>query len=227
MIELYHVEKSYQAGRPALGNVTLHIDKSEFVFVTGPSGAGKTTLFKLLFREELPTRGHILVDGENTTTMPAARVPAFRRKLGVVFQDFRLLANKTVLENVALPLKVTGVRRAERNARAVRVLRQVGLQHRERDWPSRLSGGEQQRVAIARALVVDPHVILADEPTGNLDPELALEVMQIFAGANARGTTVVVATHDRDLLQRFPKRVLTLVDGAIADERLARFEAVV
>ena len=217
MIELYHVEKSYAAGRPALDDVTFAIDKGEFVFITGPSGSGKTTLFKLLFREELPTHGHVLVDGKNVSSMPEREVPHLRRRIGVVFQDFRLIARKTVLENVAFVLKVTGVVRAERHARAHRILRQVGLEHKLHEWPERLSGGEKQRVAIARALVGDPLLLLADEPTGNLDAALALEIMGIFMRANARGTTVVVASHDRDLMTRFPRRVLELQDGRVAE----------
>jgi len=221
VIQLYHVEKSYPAGRQALVDVTFSIDKGEFAFITGPSGAGKTTLFKLLFRQELPTRGHVLIDGQNTATMSLSAVPRLRRKIGVVFQDFRLLEQKTVVENVALPLKVIGVARRDRLTRALRTLRQLGLEHKRNDWPSALSGGEQQRVAIARALVVDPIVLLADEPTGNLDPELALETMEIFARANARGTTVVLATHDRELMGRFSRRVIHLDAGRVVDERMA------
>ena len=221
MIELYHVEKSYEAGRLALVNVTLHIARGEFVFVTGPSGAGKTTLFKLLYREEMPTRGHVLVDGMNTSSLSAAQVPLLRRKIGVVFQDFRLIEQKTVLENVALPLKVIGVSRTMRDERGLRALRQVGLEHKRNDWPSRLSGGEQQRAAIARALVVDPVILLADEPTGNLDPELAQEIMAILTRANIRGSTVVIATHDRDFIRRSSKRVISLENGGVVDERMA------
>jgi cell division transport system ATP-binding protein len=218
MIELYHVAKAYD-GRTALADVSFSVDKGEFVFVTGPSGAGKTTLFKLLFREELPTQGHVVIDGQNLARLTAHEVARLRRKIGVVFQDFRLLELKTVLENVAFVLKVIGVDRAERKARATRALRQVGLEHKLHDRPSRLSGGEKQRVAIARALVSDPLLLLADEPTGNLDPDLAREIMAMFDRANARGTTVVVATHDRELMARFPRRVLTLEDGRVTEER--------
>jgi cell division transport system ATP-binding protein len=220
VIELYHVAKLYDR-QVALADVSLQVAKGEFVFVTGPSGAGKTTLFKLLFREELPTQGHVLIEGRNVSAMPEREVPHLRRTMGIVFQDFRLLERKTVLENVAFVLKVVGVGRRERSARAARVLRQVGLEHKLNEWPERLSGGEKQRVAIARALVGEPLLLLADEPTGNLDPDLALEIMAIFARANARGTTVVVATHDRDLIARFPRRVLALERGRIAEERLA------
>lgn len=221
MIELYHVEKAYEAGRFALVNVSLQIARGEFVFITGPSGAGKTTLFKLLYREEMPTRGHVLVDGMNTSSLSASQVPLLRRKIGVVFQNFRLIEQKTVLENVALPLKVIGVSRRQRDERGLRALRQVGLEHKRNDWPSRLSGGEQQRAAIARALVVDPVILLADEPTGNLDPELAQEIMAILTRANTRGSTVVIATHDRDFIRRSSKRVISLENGSVVDERMA------
>jgi len=221
VIELYHVAKIYD-GIPALADVTFQAEKGEFLFVTGPSGAGKTTLFKLLYREELPSQGHVLLDGKNLATLRAQEVPWLRRRIGVVFQDFRLLERRTVIENVALVLKVQGVGRAERRARAGKVLSLVGLDHKLFDWPARLSGGEKQRVAIARALVGDPLLLLADEPTGNLDPDLAHEIMAIFDRANARGTTVVVATHDRELMARFPRRVVALEHGRVIEDKQSR-----
>ncbi len=217
MIELFGVTKTYGGEVPTLSDVSLSIHKGEFVFLTGPSGAGKTTLLKLLFAAERPTAGQILVNGRNVTRLPPRQVPALRREIGIVFQDFKLLPTRTVFDNVSLPLEVAGVPTREQRRKVAHVLRGVGLSHRMFARPPALSGGEQQRVAIARAVVSDPVVLLADEPTGNLDPDLALEIMALLFDIHARGTTVVVATHDRGLINRFHHRVLTLERGTVVE----------
>jgi cell division transport system ATP-binding protein len=188
------------------------------VFLTGPSGAGKTTLLRLVFCAEPATRGQILVGGRNVARIRQASVPFLRRNIGVVFQDFKLLTHRTVLDNVALALDVLGVPRPEARARALRMLKLVGLQHKISSLPLKLSGGEQQRVVIARALVNEPALLLADEPTGNLDPELTLEIMSLLAEANVRGTTVVVATHDTTVVDRYQKRVIRLEKGRVVSD---------
>jgi cell division transport system ATP-binding protein len=215
MIELYHVEKAYAAGRPALVDVSLQVDRGEFVFITGPSGAGKTTLFKLLFREELPTHGHILIDGKNLAAMDDHGVAALRRSTGVVFQDFRLLDHLTTFENIALPLRVLGKEEASYRADVVELLRWVGLGDRMHALPPVLSGGEKQRAAIARALIGKPEVLLADEPTGNVDPPLARRLMRLFVELNRLGTSVVIATHDINLMNQFNARRLVLEEGRL------------
>jgi len=225
MIQLYHVTKRYPAGISALTDVSLHIEKGEFVFLTGPSGAGKTTLLKLLFREELPTEGQILVNGRNLSVLPAKKVPYLRRSIGVVFQDFKLIHRKTVYENTALALHVTGVPESEHKAKVLRVLRMVGLQHRMHSYPLQISGGEQQRVAIARALINEPVLLLADEPTGNLDPELSWEIMRLFREINAHGATIVVATHDPELIRSFGRRVIHLEAGRVVQTAPMRARA--
>ena len=201
----------------ALNDVNLEIERGEFVFVTGPSGAGKTTLLRLMMRQELPTEGQLLVNGRNVAALPASKVPALRRSIGVVFQDFKLIRRKTALENVAYVLNVAGVPRGEQKRRAYLALKGVGLQYRLNVKPGVLSGGEQQRVAIARAVVNEPELLLADEPTGNLDPDLAVEIMRLFREINARGTTVVVATHDRDLIRRMQRRTIVLDHGTLTE----------
>src|SRR5512136_1120842 len=210
VIQLFHVQKQYGTEAPALVDVNLEIRKGEFVFVTGPSGAGKSTLLKLVFCAEPPSGGQLLVFGRNVAKLGRSGVPFLRRNIGVVFQDFKLLPDRTVAENVAFPLEVRGIAAAEVRRRVTAILRSVGLDHKQRRFPLSLSGGEQQRVAVARALVADPALLLADEPTGNLDPDRTLEVMDLLEDANARGTAVVVATHDRSLLQRYKKRVIAL-----------------
>jgi cell division transport system ATP-binding protein len=213
MITLTHVGKQYGRVHTALADVNFHIEPGEFVFLTGPSGAGKSTLLKLLFRQQVPTSGEIRLAGHHLATMSPKEIPYLRRKLGVVFQDFKLIHSMTVFENVAFVLKIMGVSYSEQKQRAFRSLKMVGLQHKLSSYPLQLSGGEQQRVAIARALVNDPLVLLADEPTGNLDPDLAQEIMSLFERINGQGTTVMVATHDRNLIQRMRKRVLGLDHG--------------
>src|SRR5512137_1967341 len=218
MIQLFHVQKRYGEEAPALQDVTLEIRKGEFVFLTGPSGAGKSTLLRLVFCAEPPTDGQLLVFGRNVSRIRPASIPYVRRSIGVVFQDFKLLEHRTLAENVAFPLQVKGVRPAEVERRVVQALRGVGLEHRAGRFPLSLSGGEQQRAAVARALVGDPALLLADEPTGNLDPDRTAEVLQLIEAANARGTTVVVATHDRVLLARHKKRVIALEGGRVATD---------
>ncbi len=217
MIQTFHVYKQYGRDSAALSDVTLEIDKGEFVFLTGPSGAGKTTFLKLIFREETPSQGQILVNGRNVSAIPETKIPFLRRDIGVVFQDFKLLRRKTVFENVAFVLRVMGIAKPERKRRAFQILKQVGLHHKMNSYPLQLSGGEQQRVAIARALINEPVLLLADEPTGNLDPDLAFEIMSLFQEINTRGTTVLVATHDRDMITRLGKRVINLEKGRVAE----------
>ncbi len=215
MIQLFHVTKAYGQEAPTLDDLTLHVDKGEFVWLTGPSGAGKTTLLKLLFCAEPATSGQIIVGGRNVARLGQRGVPHLRRSIGVVFQDFKLLPNRTVMENVGFALEVLGFSDKEIEERSLRRLDQVGLQHKARSLPQKLSGGEQQRVAIARALVNEPMIVLADEPTGNLDPSLTDSILELLFDANARGTTVVVATHDHALLQRHARRTIALAAGRV------------
>ena len=215
MIQLYRVYKSYGDDLPALADLTLDIAKGEFVFVTGPSGAGKSTLLRLIFSAEVPNKGYLLVNGRNTSRLTQGAVPYLRRNIGVVFQDFKLLSRRTVEENVAISLEVLGLAHREVRRRTLHMLKQVGLAHKMHQLPPRLSGGEQQRVAIARALVHEPQILLADEPTGNLDKERSQEIMSMLAQANARGTTVVVATHDKGWLAQTDKRVVALDRGQL------------
>ncbi len=218
MIQLFHVTKEYPGDGPALQDVSLEIDKGEFVFLTGASGAGKSTLLKLIFCEEPATSGQLLLFGKNVAKIRASAIPFVRRNIGVVFQDFKLLPLRTVAENVALPLEVRALPEKEIRRKVKTLLRSVGLEHRGDKFPPSLSGGEQQRVAVVRALAADPALLLADEPTGNLDPDRTLEVMDLLYGANARGTTVVVATHDRSLLERYKRRVVVLERGRLLSD---------
>jgi len=218
VIQLFHVNKEYPGDGPALQDVTLTVEKAEFVFLTGPSGAGKSTLLKLIFCEEAATSGQLLLFGKNVAKIGARAIPYVRRNIGVVFQDFKLLAQRTVAENVALPLEVQALADKEIRRRVKMLLRSVGLEHRAEKFPPSLSGGEQQRVAVARALAADPALLLADEPTGNLDPDRTVEVMELLASANARGTTVVVATHDRSLLERYKRRTVVLERGRLVSD---------
>ena len=217
MIEAQHVSKVYSRGVYAVRDLSLRIDKGEFVFLTGPSGAGKSTLLRLLLRQDVPSEGRLIVGGRDLARLSVRQVQAYRRSLGFVFQDFKLLPNKTVLENIAFVPRVLGMAAPQQQRRTFQVLKWVGLQHRMNAYPLELSGGEQQRIAIARALVNDPIIIIADEPTGNLDPDLSLEIMNLFREINARGTTVLVATHDRELIRRVGRRTLTLDHGSIVE----------
>jgi cell division transport system ATP-binding protein len=217
VIEAQQASKVYSRGVYALRDLSIRVDKGEFVFRTGPSGAGKSTLLRLLLRQDVPTDGRLIVGGRDLAQLTRRQVQAYRRSLGFVFQDFKLLPNKTVGENVAFVPRVLGMAPAHEQRRTFQVLKWVGLQHRMAAYPMELSGGEQQRIAIARALVNDPVVILADEPTGNLDPDLSLEIMNLFREINARGTTVLVATHDRELIRRVGRRALTLDHGRVVE----------
>jgi cell division transport system ATP-binding protein len=215
---MFHVSKSYSAGSFALRDVSLEVGRGEFLFLTGPSGAGKTTLLKLLLAVEQPSEGQIVVLSRNIARLGEAAIPDLRRRIGVVFQDFKLLPARTVEENVGLALDVVGAPRRKARANVFAVLKQLGLQHRRYHHPLSLSGGEQQRVAIARALVNEPDILLADEPTGNLDPDLTVEIMDLIASAATRGTTVLVATHELALVSRYGKRAVRLDAGRIAED---------
>lgn len=214
IIQLIHVSKSYDR-RAALSDVTLDIAKGEFVLLMGASGAGKSTLLRLLIGEERPDQGQVFVQGKNVGRLKQAEVPYLRRKIGTVFQDFRLLPNKTVFENVSLPLIVQRASMADIRRKVIEALRAVGVEHKKDHLPNSLSAGERQRVCIARAIVNGPVVLLADEPTGNLDPERTAEIIELFKLINARGTTVVVATHDPHVMTLANRRALTLVQGTV------------
>ena len=217
MIETHHLSKLYSRGVYALRDLNLTVDKGEFIFLTGPSGAGKSTLLRLLLREDVPSEGELKVLGRDLISLKPAQVQSYRRSVGFVFQDFRLIPRFSVFQNVAFVMRVLGLPLATQQRKTFQVLKWVGLQHRMNALPEELSGGEQQRIAIARALVNDPQLVLADEPTGNLDPDLALEIMDLFREANARGTTVLVATHDRELIRRVGRRAITLDHGRIVE----------
>ena len=218
MITLENVSKSYAKGQPALNDVSLHIDKGEFVFIVGNSGSGKSTLIKLLLKELDPTSGTIIVNDQNLGKMKRRKVPKYRRGVGVVFQDFRLLKDRNVYENVAFAQRV--IERPNRviKKRVPEILTLVGLAEKYKSFPRELSGGEQQRVALARALVNRPNILLADEPTGNLDPKNSLEIMKLLEEINERGTTVLVVTHNREIVNSFRKRVITMRKGVIVSD---------
>jgi cell division transport system ATP-binding protein len=216
VIQTSHLSKTYGRGIYALRDITITVGKGDFVFLTGPSGAGKSTFLRLLLRQDVPTEGTIAVGGHDLASLSLSQVQTYRRTIGFVFQDFKLIPTKTVHENVSLLPRVLGETSVQQQRRTFQVLKWVGLQHRMNAYPEELSGGEQQRVAIARALVNEPALILADEPTGNLDPDLALEVMNLFRDINGRGTTVLVATHDRELIRRVGRRTIALDHGHVA-----------
>ena len=224
MIRFYNVAKRFPGGQVALRDVSFELAPGEFAFLTGASGAGKTTLLRLIYREDVPSDGQILVNGRNVVSLPAAKVPFLRRSIGVVFQDFRLIPRKTVFENVCYLPMILGEPLKKQREIVLAALQSVGLGHRLGAFPRELSGGEQQRVAVARALINSPDILLADEPTGNLDPELSGEILELFRAVNQRGTTVLLATHDQTMIDRFGGRVLTLDAGTLAadETRVAR-----
>ena len=211
---MFHVHHNYGT-KKALIDITLDISKNDFVFITGPSGAGKTTLLKLLYLAESVSEGQVLIDGMNLSRVPRKRIPFLRRKFGIIFQDYKLIANRTVLDNVSLVLEAAGKKRRLIQKKVRSVLRLVGMEDRQNAFPPSLSGGEQQRVAVARAIVGDPKIILADEPTGSLDDDSANIIMDLLNGVHIRGTTVIVATHDNDLIRKTGGRVLLLKQGRL------------
>ena len=220
MIEFRNVKKVYPNGTTALQNVNLRIDDGEFVFVVGESGAGKSTLMKLLLREEKITSGKLMVDEFDLTKLPEYKVPYYRRQIGVVFQDFRLFPNKTVFENVAFAMRVIGEPASVIKRRVPTILSIVGLQDKYKSYPDQLSGGEQQRVALARAMANNPRTIIADEPTGNIDPQLSLEIMNLLIKIHKKNKTVIVVTHERDLVDYFQQRVVTIKGGVVVDDHV-------
>ena len=215
VLKMTDVSKVYPGGSVALQNVDIHIEPGEFVFVVGPSGAGKSTFIKMLFREVLPSTGSIFVNGVDILSLTPKEIPYMRRQLGIIFQDYRLLPDRTVYENVAFAMEVIETPRRKIKRRVLNVLDLVGLRHRADAYPNELSGGEQQRIAIARAIVNDPIMVIADEPTGNLDPETSWDIMEIFKEINAEGTTIVMATHDKEIVDAMGKRVIAIEDGNI------------
>jgi cell division transport system ATP-binding protein len=215
MIQMYHVFKSFAARALALEDITFRVEAGEFAVLTGPSGAGKTTLLRLLYAAERPDRGHIIVNRRNVTRLARRRIPEFRRSIGIVFQDFKLLPTKTAFENVAFAQRVLAIPERQVRRQVANVLKRVGIAHHKDALPPQLSGGEQQRVALARALVNEPALILADEPTGNLDDALAQDLMALLYEVNLDGTTVLIATHDRKVVASAPGRVLTLDHGRL------------
>lgn len=215
MLEMIDVSKIYPGGSVALQDINVRIEQGEFVFVVGPSGAGKSTFFKMLFREVLPSSGKVIVNGHDLVKMTDKEIPYFRRQLGIVFQDYRLLPDRTVYDNVAFAMQVIETPYRKIKRRVNDVLDLVGLRKRAHAYPTELSGGEQQRIAIARAIVNDPILLIADEPTGNLDPETSWEIMDIFREVNKSGTTIVMATHDREIVDEMEKRVIAIEHGHI------------
>ena len=215
MLKMENVSKVYPGGSKALQGVNIHIKPGEFVFVVGPSGAGKSTFIKMLFREVLPTTGSIFVNGTDILALTPKEIPYLRRQLGIIFQDYRLLPDRTVYENVAFAMEVIEIPHRKIKRRVLNVLDLVGLRHRANAYPNELSGGEQQRIAIARAIVNDPILVIADEPTGNLDPETSWDIMEIFKEINATGTTIVMATHDKEIVDAMGKRVVAIENGRI------------
>ncbi|MBO8138500.1 MAG: cell division ATP-binding protein FtsE [Desulfotomaculum sp.] len=218
MIHFYNVTKIYDNGVKALSDVSLRIRKGDFVFLVGPSGAGKSTLMKMIYREELPTRGQVMFNGRNIARMRSREIPYLRRKIGMVFQDFRLLPQKTVAENVSFALEVTGASRKYIRKAVPAVLQRVGMLDKADCYPAQISGGEQQRVGIARAIVNNPLLILADEPTGNLDPETAKDIMDLFNSINRSGTTIIMATHAWDIVESMKRRVIRISNGKIISD---------
>jgi len=217
MIKLSHLYKTYPGPIHALRDLDLYVEKSDFVFITGPSGSGKSTLFRLICAFDRPTSGHIEVMGANLNEIKLSEIPKIRRRIGVVFQDFKLLRGRTIFDNISLPLEIQGEKPHNITKRVHDVLDMVGLKFKPTNYPEHLSGGEQQRVAIARALVHKPGILIADEPTGNLDPDLSHDIMNIFKNVNAQGTTIVIASHDHSLVKKYGRRCLHLIDGVLKD----------
>lgn len=215
MILLSNVSKTYPNGSTALDDVSFFIERGEFVFIVGPSGSGKSTLIKLLMHEETATEGQVIINNKDIGKLKRREIPYLRRSMGVVFQDFRLLSNKTVYENVAFAMDIIGASRKEIRKQVPNVLSLVGLSHKAKSYPKELSGGEQQRVALARALVNNPAFLIADEPTGNLNPKVAMEIMELLDNINKRGTTVIMATHAKDIVDAMKKRVIAIEEGKI------------
>lgn len=221
LIRVINVEKQYKNGVTALYNINLNIKKGEFVFVIGASGSGKSTLIKMMYREEKPTKGQIIIGGINVAKLRNGKVYKLRRKLGVVFQDYKLLPKLNVYENVAFALECIGMNKSEIRARVIKVLKLVGLKEKIKSYPDQLSGGEQQRVAIARAIVNDPKLLICDEPTGNLDPVTSMEIMNVLEAVNKKlGTTIIMATHDKDIVNRMKKRVIMLDKGQLKKDSM-------
>ncbi len=220
MIEMQDVWKSYPDGSHALRGINVQVDRNEFVYIVGPSGAGKSTFMKLIYREVRPTRGQIFVNGFNLEKLKQRKIPYVRRNIGVIFQDFRLLPTLTVAENVAFAMEVIEAPRKIIRKRTMEVLELVRLQDKASAYPSQLSGGEQQRVAIARAIVNNPSVIIADEPTGNLDPDTSIEIMKLLEEINFRGTTIIMATHNKEIVNNFRKRVIAIENGVIVRDEM-------
>jgi cell division transport system ATP-binding protein len=218
LVQFYNVTKVYSNGVKALNDVSLKIDRGEFVFLMGPSGAGKSTFIKMLFREEIPSQGQIFISSRSIVRMKRSEIPQLRRSMGVVFQDFKLLENKTVAENIAFALKVVGTRNKDIGPRTAEVIQMVGLKGKEKSFPGQLSGGEQQRVGIARAIANRPLLLIADEPSGNLDLDTAQEIMALLYDINRKGTTIVMATHARELVRSAGKRVITLEAGRVLSD---------
>ena len=224
MIRLTDAEKTYENGTKAIRGISFQIDDGEFVFLVGPSGSGKSTIIKMLTGEVVPTGGRVMVNGFSMSRIAEKQIPYMRRTIGVIFQDFRLIGNKTVRDNLALAMRAVGASPRELKNRIPYVLELVGLADKENSYPDQLSGGEQQRVAIARALVNNPSTIVADEPTGNLDPGRSLEIMTLLERINALGTTVIVVTHERGLVNHFNKRIILLNDGQVIGDGLGSYE---
>ncbi|HUL00233.1 MAG TPA: cell division ATP-binding protein FtsE [Nitrospirota bacterium] len=217
MIQLYRISKYYE-GVPALREVSFRVNKGEFVFITGPSGAGKTTLLKILFCAELADEGQVIIQGINAFRLTSSNIPYLRRNIGFVFQDYKLLPHKTIFDNIALALKVVGTPYGEIERRVYQVLKKVGMEEKRHLIPPKLSGGEQQKIAVARALVNEPQILLADEPTGNLDPESGKDVFRLFKDINMKGTTVLVATHDWETVRKMQRRIITMAQGRVTDD---------
>ena len=220
MIEFKGVHKTYESGTKALSDINIRIDKGEFVFIVGASGAGKSTFLKLIMREETPSAGEVIVNDYNLTKLKRRQIPYMRRTMGIVFQDFRLINTMNVFDNVAFAMRVVGCSQREVRKRVPYILGLVGLEGKARSFPNELSGGEQQRVGLARALVNNPSMIVADEPTGNIDPEMSYEIVELLTEINRRGTTVLMVTHEHDLVHKFPHRTIEIRDGVVVSDTL-------